>query len=72
MLLCIVYAMLFVDSVNIHRENYWGGSLRKLWIEMHWKYLCLVSTVFTYIVFDDMVEKPSVSAFQNFLQIENS
>ena len=19
-----------VDSVNIHRENYWGGSLRKL------------------------------------------
>ena len=31
----IVYAMLFVDSVNIHRENYWGGSLRKLWAEMH-------------------------------------
>ena len=31
MLLCIVYAMLFVDSVDIHRENYWGGSLRKLW-----------------------------------------
>ena len=28
MLLCIVYAMLFVDSVDIHRENYWGGSLR--------------------------------------------
>ena len=25
MLLCIVYAMLFVDSVDIHRENYWGG-----------------------------------------------
>ena len=25
----------------------------------------------TYIEFDDMVEKPSVSAFQNFLQIEN-
>ena len=25
----------------------------------------------TYIVFDGMVEKPSVSAFQNFLQIEN-
>ena len=35
MLLCIVYAMLFVDSVDIHRENYWGGSLRKLWVEMH-------------------------------------
>ena len=30
-----VYAMLFVDSVNIHRENYWGGSLRKLWAEMY-------------------------------------
>ena len=29
MLLCIVYATLFVDSVDIHRENYWGGSLRK-------------------------------------------
>ena len=25
----------------------------------------------TYIVFDGMVEKPSVSAFQNFLRIEN-
>ena len=25
----------------------------------------------TYIVFDDMVEKPWVSAFQNFLRIEN-
>ena len=35
MLLCIVYAMLFVDSVNIHRENYLGGSLRKLRVEMH-------------------------------------
>ena len=35
MLLCIVYAMLFVDSDDIHRENYWGGSLRKLWVEMH-------------------------------------
>ena len=32
---------------------------------------CLVSTVSTYIVFDGMVEKPSVLAFQNFLQIEN-
>ena len=29
MLLCIVYAMLFVNS-----ENYWDGSLRKLWVEM--------------------------------------
>ena len=28
-------------------------------------------TVSTYIVFDDMVEKPLVSAFQNFLRIEN-
>ena len=35
---------------------------------------CLVSTVSTYIVYIyvyGMVEKPSVSAFQNFLQIEN-
>ena len=32
---------------------------------------CLVLTVSTYIVFDGMVEKPSVSAFQNFLRIEN-
>ena len=58
MLLCIMYAMLFADSVNIHRENYWGGSLRKLWVEMYKKYLCLVSTVSTYILFDGMVEKP--------------
>ena len=71
MLLCIVYAMLFVDSVYIHRENYWGGSLRKLWVEMHKKYLCLVLTVSTYIEKDGMVEKPTVSAFQNFLLIEN-
>ena len=35
MLLCIVYAMLFVDSVDIHRENYWDASLRKVWVEMH-------------------------------------
>ena len=35
MLLCIVCAMLFVNSVDMHRENYWGGSLRKLWVEMH-------------------------------------
>ena len=27
MLLCIVYAMLFVDSVDIYRDNFWGGSL---------------------------------------------
>ena len=31
---------------------------------------CLVSTVLTYSI-DGMVEKPSVSAFQNFLRIEN-
>ena len=30
-----------------------------------------MSTVSTCIVFDGMVEKPSVSAFQNFLRIEN-
>ena len=76
MLLCIVYALLFVDSVGIYRENFWGGSL------LH----CVenVSTVLTYIPLnaleilmpsvnsvdiysiDGMVEKPSVSAFQNF------
>ena len=32
---------------------------------------CLVSTVLTYIVFDGMVEKPSVSAFQNLSWIKN-
>ena len=32
---------------------------------------CLVSTVSTYIVFDGMIEKPTVSAFQNFSWIEN-
>ena len=32
---------------------------------------CLVLTVSTYIVFVGMVEKPSVSAFQNFLWVEN-
>ena len=33
--------------------------------------LCLVSTVSTYIAFDGMVGKPSLSAFQNFSWIEN-
>ena len=27
MLLCIVYAMLFVNSVDIYSENYWGDYL---------------------------------------------
>ena len=35
MLLCIEYGILFVDTVDIHRENYWDGSLRKLWVVMH-------------------------------------
>ena len=30
-----------------------------------------MSTISTYIVFDGIVEKPSVSAFKNFLRIEN-
>ena len=30
LLLCIVYATLFVDSVDIHRENYRGGLLKKV------------------------------------------
>ena len=53
MLLCIEHSILLVDIVDIHRENYWGGSLRKLWVVMHYKYLYLV---LTYIVFDHMVE----------------
>ena len=32
---------------------------------------CINSVNIISIVFDDMVEKPSVSVFQNFLQIEN-
>ena len=63
MLLYIEYGILFVDTVNIHRENYWGGSLRKLWVVMHYKYLYLVSTVSTYKVFDGMVEKPLSLSF---------
>ena len=47
--------MFCVDSVDIHSIE----CIRDP---------CLVST---YIVFDGMVEKPSVSAFQNFLRIEN-
>ena len=47
-----------IDSVNIHSIE----CIRDP---------CLVSTVSTHIVFDGMVEKPSVSAFQNFLRIEN-
>ena len=50
--------MFCIDSVNIHSIE----CIRDP---------CLVSTVSTYIVFDGMVEKPSVSAFQNFLRIEN-
>ena len=50
--------MFCIDSVNIHSIE----CIRDL---------CLVSTVLTYIVFDGMVEKPSVSAFQNFLRIKN-
>ena len=30
MLLCIVYAMLFVDSVDIHREKLYGWLLKKV------------------------------------------
>ena len=50
--------MFCIDSVNIHSIE----CIRDP---------CLVSTVSIYIVFDGMVEKPSVSAFQNFLWIEN-
>ena len=47
--------MFCIDSVNIHSSE-------------HIRDPCLVST---YIVFGGMVEKPTVSAFQNFLRIEN-
>ena len=50
--------MLCIDSVDIHSIE----CIRDP---------CLVLTVLTYIVFDGMVEKPSVSAFQNFLWIDN-
>ena len=50
--------MFCIDSVNIHSIE----CIRDP---------CLVLTVSIYIVFDDMVEKPLVSAFQNFLWIEN-
>ena len=50
--------MFCIDSVDIHSIECIRGP-------------CLVLTVSTYIVFDDVVERPSVSAFQNFLWIEN-
>ena len=50
--------MFCIDSVDIHRIE----CIRDP---------CLVSTVSTYIVFDGMFEKPTVSVFQNFLWIEN-
>ena len=50
--------MFSIDSVDIHSIE----CIRDP---------CLVSAVSTYIVFDGMVEKSSVSAFQNFLRIEN-
>ena len=50
--------MFCIDSVDIHTIE----CIRDP---------CLVSTVSTYIVFDGMVDKPTVSAFQNFLRIEN-
>ena len=50
--------MFCIDSVNIDNIEYIRDPY-------------LVLTVSTYIVFDGMVEKPTVSAFQNFLRIEN-
>ena len=49
--------MFCIDSVDIHSTEFRDP--------------CLVLTVSTYIVFDGMFEKPLVSAFQNFLWIEN-
>ena len=50
--------MFCIDSVDIHSIE----CIRDP---------CLVLTLSTYIIFDGMVEKPTVSAFQNFLRIEN-
>ena len=50
--------MFCIDSVDIHSIE----CIRDP---------CLVSTVSTYRVYDGMVEKLLVSAFQNFLQCEN-
>ena len=50
--------MFCIDSVDIHSIECISDP-------------CLVLTVSTNIVFDGMVEKPLVSAFQNFLRIEN-
>ena len=50
--------MFCIDSVDIHSIECIRGP-------------CLVLTVSTYIVFDGMVERPLVLAFQNFLQIKN-
>ena len=50
--------MFCIDSVDIHSIE----CIRDP---------CLVSTVSAYIMFDGMAEKPLVSAFKNFLRIEN-
>ena len=50
--------MFCIDSVDIHSIE----CIRDP---------CLLLTVATYKVFDGMVEKPSISDFQNFLRIEN-
>ena len=52
------YLMLCIDSVDIDSIEYIRNP-------------GLVSTVSTYIVFDSMIEKLSVSVFQNFNWIEN-
>ena len=52
------YLILCIDSVDIDSIEYIRNP-------------CCVLTVSTYIVFDGMGEKPSVSVFQNFNWIEN-
>ena len=66
MLLCIVYAMLFVDSVDIHREKLLGWLLKKVMGRNALEILMpSVDSVDIYSI-NGMVEKPLVSAFQNF------
>ena len=57
MLLCIVYAMFFVDSVNIYSENYWEAPLCRCMqdarcsiLQQYWHTLDLAKTCFFHIL----------------------
>ena len=64
MLLCIEYGILFVNTVDIHREKLLGWLLKKVMGSNTLEILMSsVDSVDIYSI--------SASAFQNFLQIEN-